>query len=491
MRINTGIKGLDTATNGGIVKDSIVLLSGGSGTGKTIIAAQFLLNGAKNHDENGLFITIEEGRANILNCLPDKLGKDVKAHKDDVWFLDLSTMRKLKTATAGHDPETDQSSVLRVEVLMEVIQTWAKDREIKRLVIDGIASLGLFYGCENEFRDALFKVVSLLKSLGITAIITTEINAPDRISRLGVEEFVTDAIITLENDSGRRSLNILKMRGANFLSGPHSFEISDDGVTVYPKLPIEKDIPPTTKKIKTGIKGLDKMSFGGFFEGDAILISGSAGTGKTTFGLQFINEGAKKGKKCLFIGFEENPSELKRNAKNIGIDFAGFEKKGLVKIMHSTPAYVDKNKHSNEIREALDGVERVVIDTVTDYQSIVKGPEYKEFLTSLIFMFKKRKITSVLTAETAELMGITKLMDEGTSHIVDGIIMMRYVEIGSEMKKAMNILKLRGTTHEQEIRQYETTSKGVVIEHKFEGMEGVLTGSPRKSITEKVEKFFG
>lgn len=488
MRIKTGIEGLDIAMKGGLVKNSIVLLSGGSGTGKTIIAAEFLNNGALNEGENGLFITLEEGRANIINNLPANMKKTVMENEDKIMFLDLSTMRRLTDSDTekGHAP-----GVLKVEVLVEIIEAWVNEKGVKRLAIDGIASFGLYYGCENEFRNAMFRLVSLLKNLDVTTIITTEINEANKISRLGVEEFVTDAIIRLKYDGGARRLEILKMRGGSFLPCCHSYEISDSGVSVYPRVPPDTEIPQSSSKIATGISGLDRMSEGGFHKGDAILVSGSAGTGKTTLGLQFLDEGARQGKMGLFIGFEESPEELKRNAANIGVDLVGHISNGLIKIIYNNPAWLEKNKHSDEIRRSLGGVERVVIDTLTDYETTLVGKEYREFLTTLIMLFKKMGITCILTSETSELMGTTKLASEGTSYVVDGIIMMRYVEIGSEMKRAMNILKLRGTTHARDIKQYEITDRGIVIESKFVGMEGVMTGSPRKSITESVEKFFG
>ncbi len=488
MKIGTGIEGLDEVTNGGLVENSIVLLSGSGGAGKTILASQFLLNNAEESGEKGLFITMEEGRSNIINSLPDGLKTLMDKNEDKVWFLDLSTIRQLSSPDAGKDDIS--TSVLNVEILIEIIETWVKEKGIKRLVLDGIASFGLLYEKTTEFRNALFRIVSKLKTLQITTIITTEINDQDKLSRLGVEEFVTDAIIRITNVGGRRYIEVLKMRGSDFISGKHSCEISDAGARVYPILIPDKKMRKTTEKVNTGIKGLDVMSGGGFFKGDAILVSGSAGTGKTTLALQFINEAAINGKKSLFIGFEENPVELKRNAVGFGIDLEGFEEKGLVQIMHNIPTYLDLNKHSQEISQSLEGVERVVIDTISDYGNMDYVIDLKNYLTSLILLFKSRNITSLLTVETSELMGITSLSDEGTSHIVDGIIMIRYVEIGSEMKKAMNILKLRGSKHKQEIMEYDITSEGIVIEAKFEGMEGVMTGSPRKTISDRVEKFF-
>ncbi len=488
MKIRTGIDGLDEVTNGGLVENSIVLLSGCGGAGKTILASQFLVNNAAETGEKGLFITMEEGRSNIINSLPPGLKKTLDQNEDKVWFLDLSTIRQLSSPDA--DKDDIASSVLNVEIILEIIETWVKEKGIQRLVLDGIASFGLLYEKSTEFRNALFRIVAKLKALHITTIITTEINDQDRLSRLGVEEFVTDAIIRITHVSGRRYVEVLKMRGSDFISGKHSCEITDDGARVFPILKPGMDIPKTDTRISTGISGLNNMTDGGFFKGDAILVSGSAGTGKTTMAFQFIDEAAKNGKKSIYIGFEENPMELKRNAAGFGIDLEGYEKQGLVKILYNIPSQLDPNKHGQEVARSLEGVERVVIDTISDYDIVCQESGLKNFLNNLVILFKNHNITSLMTVETDELMGITTLSNQGASNIVDGIIMLRYVEIGSEMKKAMNILKLRGAKHKQEIKEYEITSKGIVIEDKFVGMEGVLSGSPRKSITDRVEKFF-
>ncbi|MEW5937758.1 MAG: ATPase domain-containing protein [Candidatus Thermoplasmatota archaeon] len=486
-RVKTGIEELDMVLNGGLIEGSTTLVCGGSGTGKTILAANFLVGGARGEGENGLLITMEEGRDHLISNLPPALRRDMNALQERLWVLDLSELRRLSPLA---EEKEGISSVLDVEILIEIIQAWAREKRVKRVAIDGIAALGLRYGCENEYRSALFRLVSMMKDLCITSVITTEVNEEGRLSRYGVEEYVADTILVLYYRLGGRILKVYKMRGSSYLHGRHTFEIDDRGIKLYPRLPPPATVVSRDERVKVGVKGLDPMISGGLLAGDAVLVTGSAGTGKTIFGLQFISQGAGNGEKGLIIGFEEPPSVLRRNAAGIGLDIAALEKKGLVEIMHTTPYHLSANKHLAEVRERLKGVSRVMVDSVSDYEIAIPEEELKTFLSTLISEFKARGITSVLTAETPELMGASAITDKGTSYIVDTIIMMRFVEIGSEMKKALNVLKMRGSRHVTEIREYGITSSGLVIGRKFEGVEGVFTGSPRKSIAEKVERFF-
>ena len=174
----------------------------------------------------------------------------------------------------------------------------------------------------------------------------------------------------------------------------------------------------------------------------------------------------------------------------MGIDLAALEKKGLLQILYTPSTEIEVNKHLAQVRGMLDGVSRVMVDSASDYEVALPESEMKVFLSNMVLEFKKRGITSILTSETPELIGASHITDRGVSFIVDTIIMMRFVEIGSEMKKALNILKMRGSRHVREIREYSVTDKGISIGKKFEGVEGVMTGSPRKAIAERVEQFF-
>ncbi|MFH0816762.1 MAG: ATPase domain-containing protein [Methanobacteriota archaeon] len=485
-KIATGVSGFDKISNGGFNNGSVNLVSGGSGTGKTIFTVGFLLNGAKS-GEPGLFITFEESRQNILDNIPEAMRKDLDALSEKAWFFDLSVIRRMSTIP---DERGGAHSVLDADVVIEIIESWVRDKGIKRVVLDGIASLGIRYGCDNDYRGALFRLTSAMKTLGLTSIITTEVNEEGKLSRNGVEEFVADSIVLLSNRAGRRTLDIRKMRGSSYSAGEHGFGISNAGLAVYPMMPPPEGSKSKQERVNTGLPGLDEMLGGGALAGDSILVTGSAGTGKTIFGLQFVDEGAKKGEKCLVVSFEEPPEQLRRNAMNVGIDIAGHEAKRLVKIIYTHPRNIEASRHMNEIVASLDGVSRVLIDSITDYEPAMSEGMLRALLSTLTSEFRSRGITTILTSEAPELIGAGKITNTGTSFIVDAVVMLRFVEIGSEMKKALNVLKVRGSKHVREIREYSISERGITIGKKFEGVVGLMSGTPRKAIADEVEGFF-
>ena len=485
-KVATGVKGFDRIANGGFLERSVNLVSGGSGSGKTVFTTSFILNGARL-GEPGLFITFEESRQNILENLPDGVKKDIEALSEKAWFFDLSAIRKMSTATEEHG---SAHNVLDVDVISEIVESWVREKGIKRVVLDGVASLGIRYGCDNDYRGALFRLTSAMKSLGTTSIITTEINEEGKLSRNGVDEFVADSIVLLTNRSGRRTLEIRKMRGSSFVPGEHGFGIANDGFSVFPMLPPPEHSNSKSARAKTGVPGLDEMLGGGALAGDSILVTGSAGTGKTISGLQFIDDGARNGEKCLVVSFEEPPDQLRRNAKNVGIDIAAHEAKGLVRILYTHPRNIEASRHLNDVMSMMDGVTRVLVDSVTDYEIAMDNDALRALLSTMISEFKSRGVTAVLTAEAPELIGAGKLTNIGTSFIVDAVIMLRFVEMGSEMKKALSVLKMRGSSHVRDIREYSITERGIVVGKKFEGVVGLMSGTPRKAIADEVEGFF-
>jgi circadian clock protein KaiC len=485
-RVETGIQGFDRVIGGGFRPGSVNLVSGGSGTGKTIFTVGYMLHGARQ-GEPGLFITFEESRANIIDNLPENMRKEIDALGDKAWFFDLSVIRRMSTIP---EEKGGLTSVLDSDVVAEIIESWVKEKGIKRIVLDGVASLGIRYGCENDYRSALFRLASVMKGLGTTAVFTTEINEEGKLSRNGVEEFVADSIVVLANRSGARYVEVWKMRGSNFLAGRHGLEITGEGMRVFPMTPPAEGSPSRGERVNVGIEGLDEMLGGGALAGDSILLTGSAGTGKTIFGLQFVAEGARNGEKSLVVSFEETPGQLRRNAASIGIDLTELEKKGLVQVLYTHPRNVQSNKHLTTLKERLEGVTRVVIDSLSDYEHAMEAEELRAFLSTLTSELKSRGITAILTSEAPELIGAGRITNRGTSFIVDTVIMLRFVEIGSEMKKALNVLKMRGSQHAKDIREYTISEKGISIGRKFEGVEGLMTGSPRKAIAERVEGFF-
>ncbi|MCX8173190.1 MAG: AAA family ATPase [Thermoplasmata archaeon] len=485
-RIPTGITGYDSILRGGYIEGSFNLVAGECGAGKTIFALCYTINGADRYGDNALFVTLEESRANILKNMPAKLKETFERNTDKITIVDLSVIRKLTTV---FEEKTGFSSIVDVDVLIESLRKWITEKKIKRVAIDGLAVMSIRYPQESEMRSAIFRISSSLKELGVTAMITEESERDVVAKKFGVKEFVADSITHLRYDNGLRTIEVLKLRGSDFLPGESGFVINDEGIEVFPRLMPETKASASDKRVPTGISGLDKMLGGGFFRGDVILVSGSAGAGKTIMGLQFVSEGCRSNERGLIVSFEENPAQLKRNARAVGIPLEKYEKEKLLEIMYSP--YPGTNIHMllHQIISRLPMVERIFIDTVNHFESAMPREELRNVLVSFTSMAKKHGVSVMFSAESDELMGTSRLMASNVSYVVDTILVLRHVEIGSEMRKAINLLKVRGTQHIKDIREYEITNKGIVIKDKFQNVEGVFSGSARVA-ARKLEKFF-
>lgn len=485
--VATGIPGYDYLLNGGFREGSLNLVSGSSGTGKTLLCVDFLLNGAELYGQKGLFITLEESKENIVKSLSQEKRALLKKNSKRIFFIDLSLLRTLFNGGGG---EREGGDSLGADTLAGIADEWIAQKGVTRVVIDGIATLGIRYGCENEFRGVMQGLYSTLRSAGVTCLITTEVSDPSRISRFNVEEYLSDSITVMSYSNGQRNIEILKVRGQGFVPGGHSFAISDSGIEVFPSPEMEIVDLASSGRISSGIDGLDAMTKGGYLEGDVTILAGSAGTGKTIFCIQFLVEGLRAGERCLYVTHEENESQLIRDALNIGLDLRKYMDKGLLSILSVQIGTLEPNRHAMRLKENLKGVKRLVKDPITDYYQVLSPADARAYLSKLASTFKKNGITTLMTAETPELIGGTTITGSGISFLADNVIVLRYVELGSEMKKALNILKMRGSDHDKDIREYIIDKNGIKVLEKFEGVEGVLGGVLVRRMAQRVEKFF-
>jgi circadian clock protein KaiC len=303
-----------------------------------------------------------------------------------------------------------------------------------------------------------------------------------------MEEFVADGVITLNSVTQKglltRTLQVLKLRGTKINSEEHGYGIDGNGIRTYPR----PDIPPVkriySEKVPTGIEGLDKMLFGGIFKGSTTLVGGASGTGKTTFALHFIAEEAKRGGRGLYISFEEPEKQLVRHAEGFGWNMNEFVDKDLIKFVTYSPEPFNVEQQLDEIFSYLREYRpaRLVIDTIVALRRVMIKDRYARYLRSLTLHLKDQGITTLFTALAKSIM---PLIGTGISSAVDNIIALRHVEIESSLRRSAVILKARGSAHDNEIREFEITPKGVVLKKKFLGMEQILGGTPRKSICEK------
>ncbi len=488
-RMPTGVEGLDEIIEGGFMPGSINLVSGEAGSGKTMFAAAFVANGALKYNENGLIITLEEDRDGIVNNGPEILREAMKKRPGAISIFDISAMRRVMTT---NEESRGITSALDIEVLKEMIGKWMKEKDIKRIAIDGVASIAIRYGSEPHFRSALFKLAAYLRQTGATSVLTVEVNEKGRLSRYGVEEFVGDSIILLTRENGTRGIRIPKFRGSGILPGHHAFIIDKNGIRVYRELyPSKQTKGLSRKKEGFGIIGIDGMTGGGFYRGDSTLVVGNAGTGKTIFGLQFLYAGAINGEPGIFITFEEGDKELQRVAAGIGMDFEELIKSGLIEIKFMQQKNLEPNRHIWELLALSKGRKRMVIDSLNNYSPSLSGDEMRKYLLALTSNLKSRGVSSLFTMESERFMGELTETESKLTFVTDNVILLKYVEIKSEIKKSISVLKMRGSDFDHSIRNFRITGKGIMVGEKFEGMERVMSGTPNTPVAQRMQRFFG
>lgn len=469
-KLSTGIEGLDTLLYGGLIKGRPYLVQGKTGTGKTTLAIQFLLKGIEE-GENGLYISFEESKRELIENM-ESFGWDISK----IRMLNILPSTSARKWTIPGLESFKNEDFFDMLSFIESLRIEIEKHDIKRVAIDSLTLFSVFQKEDRDVRREVLMLMNTLLELGCTTILTSEMYT----ERVWIENVLARGIIVLYQEGERRYLEIEKMRGQDFIPGKHSLKITSEGIKVFPRLALEDQIEVYENRVCSGVEGLDKMCNGGFLQGDAVLVIGSAGSGKTVLGLQFLNKGARNKEKGLFISLSENASQLRRNARNFGIDLEELEGKGLVKLLYLPPQTADIDEHVDILKREIKGISRVVVDSISDYETVLPPLERKEFLASLISIFKRHGITSLLTSESKDILGSPSISDEGEAFVVDTIIVLRYVEIESEMRKALNILKMRGSNHDKEIREYTIGEKGIEVMFPFKEYERIFTGSPRK-----------
>lgn len=472
-QVISGIQGLDEILGGGFIRPSTVLIAGVAGTGKTTLTMQSIFNSARE-DEICLYITAISEPIAMINNFMSKFT-----------FYNISLMGKGNIKYVTLDPtQIKKGTTAIVEEIEKNIEIIKPDR----IVIDPANVLtNWLEGFEK--RKLYYDLFSKMKSWNSLILITDELSE-EQINNHDIS-YVVDGIIYLSNEKVKnkrvRYLEVLKMRGQNYLSGKHSFNITSDGILTYPTLLLGEALQISGERIKTGITGLDKMTWGGLIRGSNVMISGGSGTGKTLMGLQFITTGAQAGEPGVFVTFEENPQLLRNNAAAFGWDLKKLEDEGLLTILYASSYKMDVNENALAIKQQVEALNarRVVIDGINGFQSILEDKaNLNEHVHILSDYLSSKNITTIFTNEIPELMGSLKISRNGTSLIMDTVILLRYVEIKSEMKKAISVLKMRGSNHDKEIREFEITNTGIEIKLPFSDYSGLMSGNPVKTHSE-------
>jgi len=473
----TGISGLDEITGGGLPVGRPTLIAGEAGSGKTLMSLEFIVKGALRYNEPGVFVAFEE-KTDELAMNVASLGFDLEQlQKNKMIKLDHVHIEKSEIEETG---EYDLDGLfIRLGYAIDSIGA-------KRVVLDTIENL--FSGLNNQaiLRAELRRLFHWLKDKGVTAVITAE-RGEGSLTREGIEEYVSDCVILLDhrviNQISTRRLRIVKYRGSIHGTNEYPFLIDEDGISVLPVTSLKLEKAVSTGRISSGIPALDHMLGGrGFFKGSSILVSGTAGTGKTSIAAYFANQVCTDGKKCIYFAFEESPRQIIRNMKSIGMDLEKHEKKGLLQFQASRPTLYGLEMHLVAIYKMIRNFkpEVVILDPITNLITVGSVSDVKAMLIRLIDFLQDEQITVLFTALTLNTI-VSEQTDEGVSSLVDAWLLVRDIEFNGERNRGMYIMKSRGMKHSNQVREFVITDKGLDLVEVYLGPEGILTGSAREA----------
>ncbi len=475
----TGIEGLDEVTDGGFPKGRPTLICGGPGCGKTLLSMQFLIKGITEYNEPGVFMSFEEPAADLtlnVKSLEFDLEK-LKTQKKLV--VDYVRVERSEIEEAG---EYDLDGLfIRLGHAIDTIKA-------KRVVLDTLEAL--FSGLDNQaiLRAELRRLFHWLKLKGVTAIITGE-QGEASLTRQGLEEYVSDCVIFLDHRTiqqvATRRLKIIKYRGSVHGTNEYPFLIDENGISVLPITSLKLNHKVSSEVISTGVRGIDEMfTRSGVFRGNNILISGTAGTAKTTLASYFAAAQCQKNEKVIYFAFEESPHQLLRNMHSIGVNLEKYIKKGNLQVHASRPSLNGLELHLLTLNKLIKEVKpsTIIIDPISNLITVGSPHEVRSMLVRLIDMVKINNITAVFTSLSNHESGNKPdLPEDSIASLVDTWIKVRDIEGVGETNRGVFIVKSRGMGHSNQIREFVITDKGIVLLDNELGPEGFLTGSARKS----------
>lgn len=473
----TGISGLDEVTGGGLPKGRPTLVCGEAGSGKTMMAIEFIVRGAMQFNEPGVIMTFEE-RADELAVNVASLGFDLeKLQADKKIKMDYVHISRSEIRETG---EYDLDGLfIRLEYAINTVKA-------KRVVLDTIENL--FGGLKDKgiLRAELRRLFTWLKDKGVTAVITGE-RGEGKLTRFGLEEYVSDCVILLDhrviNQISTRRMRIVKYRGSLHGTNEYPFLIDEDGIAVLPVTSLRLDKGVTSQRVSSGIPSVDEMLGGkGFYKGSSILVSGSAGTGKTSIAATFADGICRNKERCLFFAFEEPPQQIVRNMHSINVQLDKHIKSGLLRFCAARPTLYGLEMHLVAVHKEIQRFKPsvVIIDPITNFVSIGSLSEVKSMLIRLIDFLQNEQITVMFTALTLNDM-VNDQTDEAVSSLVDTWLMIKDIESNGERNRGMYVMKSRGMKHSNQIREFLINDNGLSLVDVYVGPDGILTGSAREA----------
>ena len=467
----TGIAGLDQVTGGGLPRGRVTLVAGSAGAGKTLLGLQFLVAGARDNAEPGVLLTFEESAAKVAANVRS-LGFDLDQLQRDGLLVVLSF--RVEPAEIVGTGEFD------FEPLFVTLDEAIGRVGAKRVVLDTIEVLFGAFGDDSIVRGELSRLARWLEERGVTAIVTGE-RGEKGLTRHGMEEYVSDCVISLDHrvreDVSTRRLRVVKYRGSVHGTNEYPFLISASGLVVLPVTSITLDYPAPQERVSLGVARLDHMVGGGVFRGSTVLVSGTAGTGKTSLGAHLVNAACGRGERALLVLLEESPEQVLRNMRSLGLDLRSWTDSGLLRIWAARPSSIGLETHLAALADLAGQVAPsvAVLDGVASLAFAASAPETTAMVARQVDLLKARGITTMMTAlgdgdETSAV---------GVSSLVDTWLLLRNAESNGERNRLLFVLKSRGSAHSNQVREFVLTDHGIELVDAYIGPEGVLTGSAR------------
>lgn len=489
MKAPTGIQGLDEITGGGLPAGRPTLISGSAGAGKTVFALEFLIRGVTRFQEPGVFLMFEENSEELI------------ANVRSMGF-DLAKLVEEKKIVLDHvhieRSEIEETGEYDLEGLFIRLGHAIDSIGAKRVVLDTVEAL--FAGLPDHaiLRAELRRLFRWLKDRGMTALITAE-KGEEGITRYGLEEYVADCVISLDHrvteQISTRRLRVVKYRGSAHGTNEYPFLIGERGISVLPITSLRLDHRVSTERVRTGINGLDAMLGGeGLFRGASILVSGSAGTGKSSISATLVDAACRRGERALLFAYEESAAQIIRNMKSIGIDLGRWVKKGLLQIHASRPTLHGLEEHLAMMYATVASFQPsvVAVDPISNLSFERESLEVRPTLMRLIDHLKSDQITGVFTSLTHGSSSFDAAEDSqsGVSSLMDVWLLLRNTEHNGERNRTLYVLKARGMNHSNQVREFVLGDKGIQLRSVYLGPNGVLTGTSRvaQEAREQAEK---
>ena len=471
----TGISGLDEITGGGLPAGRPTLVCGGAGCGKTLLAMEFIVRGIREFDEPGIFMAFEETE------------KELAANVASLGY-DLDDLQKKNKLVLDHvhveRSEIEETGEYDLEGLFVRLASAVEMVGAKRVVLDSLEAL--FAGLPNEaiLRAELRRLFRWLKEKGLTAVITAE-QGGNTLTRHGLEEYISDCVIFLDhrvaNQVATRRLRIVKYRGSAHGTSEYPTMIDETGLSILPISSLTLDYAVSTGRVSTGLKGLDAMMGGkGYYEGSSILVSGTAGSGKSSIAAAFADGICAKGGRCLYFSFEEAPDQIIRNMKSIGIDLERHVKKGLLKFQSIRSTLYGLEQHLVTIHKLVNEFKptALIMDPITNLTPIGDDAEIKAMLSRVIDYLKNEHITALFTSLTQDGDAYERT-EVGISSLMDTWLLLQMVQSANERNRILYVLKSRGMAHSNQMREFVLSNEGINLLDVYSGPGAVYTGTAR------------